>query len=232
MAAPAGRRCHRGRPWWRPEPPSRWPATGRMDAHGMIAIAALHDAASDRPVRYTPACSRTAIPVCLKPRLRGATCRPWRGRSVACSARSRACRARRRASARPAHDLPAGPPATRLAWAWPDHWSAARRRCSACCFPDQIPGPVMTGGELAAAIRSDTGPAILASLTGDGPGASPAQRAVHDGADDGRRGCGRTSRRGTGPPAYEAPPVAAPAPRPAPRPGGSPACPHRPGAPG
>ena len=33
----------------------------------MIAIPALHDAAADRPLRYTPVCSHTAIPVCLNP---------------------------------------------------------------------------------------------------------------------------------------------------------------------
>jgi hypothetical protein len=41
--------------------------TGRLDTHGMIAIPGLHDAASDRPLRYTPVCSHTAIPVCLNP---------------------------------------------------------------------------------------------------------------------------------------------------------------------
>ena len=41
--------------------------TGRLDPHGMIVIPALHDAASDQPVRYTPACSHTAIPVCVNP---------------------------------------------------------------------------------------------------------------------------------------------------------------------
>jgi hypothetical protein len=41
--------------------------TGRLDPHGMIAIPALHDAASDQPLRYTPACSRTPIPVCVNP---------------------------------------------------------------------------------------------------------------------------------------------------------------------
>ncbi len=40
--------------------------TGRLDAHGMIVIPALHDAASDQPVRSTR-CSRTAIPVCVHP---------------------------------------------------------------------------------------------------------------------------------------------------------------------
>lgn len=41
--------------------------TGTMDAAGMIDIPALHDAASDRPLRFTPMCSHTAIPVCLNP---------------------------------------------------------------------------------------------------------------------------------------------------------------------
>src|SRR5216683_3068194 len=35
--------------------------TGRLDAHGMIAIPALHDAANDSPIRYTPVCSHAAI---------------------------------------------------------------------------------------------------------------------------------------------------------------------------
>jgi hypothetical protein len=41
--------------------------TGRLDPHGMIVIPALHDAASDQPVRYTPACGPTPIPVCVQP---------------------------------------------------------------------------------------------------------------------------------------------------------------------
>ncbi len=41
--------------------------TGRLDAHGMIVIPALHDAASGHPVSYTPHCARTAIPVCVHP---------------------------------------------------------------------------------------------------------------------------------------------------------------------
>jgi hypothetical protein len=45
--------------------------TGRLDPHGMIVISALHDAASDQPVRYTPACSRTPIQVCLHPAYAG-----------------------------------------------------------------------------------------------------------------------------------------------------------------
>jgi hypothetical protein len=43
--------------------------TARVTAHG-IAIPALHDAASDRPVAYTPVCTRSAVPVCLHPAYR------------------------------------------------------------------------------------------------------------------------------------------------------------------
>ena len=43
--------------------------TARVTAHGIV-IPALHDAASDRPVRYTPVCSRSGIPVCLQPAYR------------------------------------------------------------------------------------------------------------------------------------------------------------------
>ena len=41
--------------------------TGQLGAQGMIVIPALHDAASDRPVRYTPACRPDPVPVCLNP---------------------------------------------------------------------------------------------------------------------------------------------------------------------
>jgi hypothetical protein len=40
---------------------------GVPDAGGMIVIPALHDAANDRPARYTPVCGHTQIPVCLNP---------------------------------------------------------------------------------------------------------------------------------------------------------------------
>ncbi len=41
--------------------------TGRLDPHGMIIIPALHDAASNQPIPFTPVCSRTGIPVCVNP---------------------------------------------------------------------------------------------------------------------------------------------------------------------
>ena len=43
--------------------------TARLEAHGIV-IPALHDAASDRAVPYTPVCTRSAVPVCLQPAYR------------------------------------------------------------------------------------------------------------------------------------------------------------------
>jgi len=43
--------------------------TARVEAHGMV-IPALHDAASDRPARYTPVCRPGTVPVCLQPAYR------------------------------------------------------------------------------------------------------------------------------------------------------------------
>jgi hypothetical protein len=43
--------------------------TARIEAHGIV-IPALHDAASDRPISYTPVCARSAVPVCLHPAYR------------------------------------------------------------------------------------------------------------------------------------------------------------------
>jgi hypothetical protein len=45
-------------------------------------------------------------------------------------------------------------------------------------LPVQFAGPVLTTSEMASQLRSATGPGILASVTGDSPGASQAQHAV------------------------------------------------------
>jgi hypothetical protein len=44
--------------------------TARLDSHDMVVIPAVHDAASDQPLAYTPACSQGAIPVCVHPAFR------------------------------------------------------------------------------------------------------------------------------------------------------------------
>ena len=43
--------------------------TARLEAHGIV-IPALHNAASDRPVPYTPVCTHSAVAVCLQPAYR------------------------------------------------------------------------------------------------------------------------------------------------------------------
>jgi hypothetical protein len=43
--------------------------TARLEAHGIV-IPALHDAASDKPIPYTPVCSHASVPVCLHPAYR------------------------------------------------------------------------------------------------------------------------------------------------------------------
>jgi hypothetical protein len=149
--------------------------TARLDSHGMIAIPALHNAANDRPVRYTPVCSHTAIPVCLHPAYTvylpavaaalepvltelvglpgapvrisqsAATYRQGRGNGVGIGL------AGPRTSGTP--------PVFHL------------------LLPNQQAGPAMTTSQLAAAVRTDTAPRIVASVIGD-TDASPAQQAV------------------------------------------------------
>ena len=64
-AGPAGRGCggpprwSRWPGWRRPGPRSGWPTPPGSAPHGMV-IPALHDAANDRPIAYTPVCGRAA----------------------------------------------------------------------------------------------------------------------------------------------------------------------------
>jgi hypothetical protein len=43
--------------------------TARVEANGVV-IPAVHDAASDRPIAYTPVCQQGVIPVCVQPAFR------------------------------------------------------------------------------------------------------------------------------------------------------------------
>jgi hypothetical protein len=150
--------------------------TGRMDAHGMIAIPALHDAASDRPARYSPVCSHATIPVCLNPAYR-----------VYLPAVT--------AALEPVLSQVAGLPGTpaRIDQAATTYqqgpgnsvgismvgprWSATPAVFH-LILPDQLAGPTLTTSELAAQVRSDAGPGIVANVIGGGPGTSRAQQAV------------------------------------------------------
>lgn len=150
--------------------------TGRLDAHGMIAISALHDAANDRPVRYTPVCSHTAIPVCLNPsyasylpavsaaltpvlnEIAGLPGAPTRINQAAATYQQGIGNSVTVSLTGP--PISGTPPVFRL------------------LLPDQVPGPSMTTSALAVAVRSSAGPAIVASVIGDGPSASQAQEAA------------------------------------------------------
>jgi hypothetical protein len=150
--------------------------TGKLDAHGMIAIPALHDAANDRPLRYTPVCSHAAIPVCLNPayasylpaaatalapvlsELAGLPGAPVRVSQAAATYRQGPGNSVSVSLAGPS--VSGRPPVFHL------------------LLPSQLPGPPMTTGAWAVALRSSAGAAIVASVIGDGPGASRAQQAV------------------------------------------------------
>jgi hypothetical protein len=142
----------------------------------MIAIPALHDAANDRPLRYTPACSHAAIPVCLNPAY--ASYLPTAATALAPVLNEMA-------------GLPGAP--VRVSQAAATYRQGTGNSVSASLagppvsgtppvfhllLPNQLPGPPMTTGGLAAALRSSAGSAIVASVIGDGPSASRAQQAV------------------------------------------------------
>jgi hypothetical protein len=149
--------------------------TGRMDAGGMIAIPALHNAASDRPLRYTPVCHGGPVPVCLNPAYAAylpavaAALRPVLAEIAGLpGAPARVSQAPATYRQGPGNEvvislagpaLGGRPPAYRM------------------LLPDQLNGPQFTISGLAAAVRLTAGTGLLASLVG-GRGGSPAQQAV------------------------------------------------------
>jgi hypothetical protein len=149
--------------------------TGTMDQHGMIDIPALHDAASDQPIQYTPVCSHTMIPVCLNPAF---------ARYLPVTAAALGPLLNEIAG------LPGAPvqviqeampysqdsdgitvrPATRRA--------GGSSRVYHLVLPAQLPGPAMTPARLTSELRATNGLDFAASFTGDRTGASQAQDAV------------------------------------------------------
>ena len=150
--------------------------TGTLDAHGMITIAALHDAASDRPIRFTPVCSRTVIPVCLNP---------------AYASSLPAVAAALNPVLREIAGLPGAP--VRIVQVAATYQQGTGNDVSIgltggmprgeppefqLVLPDEISGVPLTTRELAGQVRAASGPKLIANLVGDGPGASQAQQAV------------------------------------------------------
>jgi hypothetical protein len=148
--------------------------TSSLDPHGMIAIAALHDAASDQPIPFTPVCSHPAIAVCLNPayasylsattaalepvldEIAGLPGAPVQIRQQGVTYRQASGNTE---FVKPADSRPSG---TQLVYY--------------LVFPYQLAGPATTASE----IGSTDGAVIVADFTGDEPGASPAQAAVAD----------------------------------------------------
>jgi hypothetical protein len=150
--------------------------TGQLDSQGMIAIPALHDAASDRPLRFTPVCSHTAIPVCLNPAY--ASYLPVTVTALApllsevaglpgAPARiSQAAAVYRQGAGNVVSIGLAGPAIS------------GRPLVFRLLLPVQLAGPAMTTSQLAAQIRSSAGLGIVSSIVGAGRHPSPAQQAV------------------------------------------------------
>ncbi|SBT44423.1 hypothetical protein [Micromonospora narathiwatensis] len=150
--------------------------TGRLGAHGMISIPALHDPADDRPIRYTPVCSNTPIPVCLHPaysfelsvvadalepvldEVAGLPGAPVRIEQVAANYAQGADN-----TVEVRADVPSSSGATPVLH---------------LLLPNQLPGPHLTGRELAATVATQTGHEIVASVVGAGRRPTSAQQAV------------------------------------------------------
>jgi hypothetical protein len=149
--------------------------TGTLGPHGMIDIPALHDAASDRPLQYTPVCSRTAIPVCFNPAY---------ARYLPATANALAPVLNQIAG------LPGAP--ARLVQEPVTYgqdsgngvavFCAGQSVHSARVFPvvlaDQLPGPAMTAAQIADQAAMMYAEGLVSGVTGAGPAASPAQNAV------------------------------------------------------
>jgi hypothetical protein len=149
--------------------------TATMDANGMIRIPALHDAANDQPVRFTPMCSHTAIPVCLNPAYAGylasttAALEPVLNQIAGLpGAPARILQEAATYRVDPSEGE-AGRPAERNSGGASDYY---------LLLPVQMLGPSQTTAQMASQVKWTDGPDIVADFTGAGPGASQAQNAV------------------------------------------------------
>jgi hypothetical protein len=190
--------------------------TARLDSHGMMIIPALHDAANDQPIRYTPVCSHAAVPVCLNP---------------AYSAYLPAVAAALQPVLGEVAGLPGAP--ARVGQAAPTFRQVSTNGISVgmgrsparagqpefrLVLPDNLPGVqhgfLTTPAVFAAEIQQGAGPLIAAGVVGAGGNATPAQQAVI---------AGLLKAAGRGQPKVAVPPGGAIGARPAELPPGTPA---------
>jgi hypothetical protein len=152
----------------------RLAGTGTLGENGMLAIPALHDAASDRQTRYTPVCSRTTVPICLNPAYAVYLPAVTAALAPVLSEIAGLPGAPIRVTQAPG-TYQQGPGNSVLVRLADPHRGGDVYRM---LLPDQLAGPPLTTGQLASQIRATTGTEIIASLVDDGPGASAAQQAV------------------------------------------------------
>jgi hypothetical protein len=149
--------------------------TATMDAHGMIRIPALHDAANDQPARFTPVCSHTAIPVCLNPAYASylastaAALEPVLNQIAGLPGAP----ARILQEAATYRVDPNGGEEVR-----PAEGNTNGEAVYHLLLPVQMLGPTLTTAQMASQVKWTDGPNIVANFIGAGPGASQAQNAV------------------------------------------------------
>jgi hypothetical protein len=153
--------------------------TGKLDHHGMIAIPALHNAASDRPIHYTPVCSHTAIPVCLNPAYESYLAPTAAALEPVLTEIAGLPGAPARVSQGAATYQQGAGNGVDIGLAGPT--TSGTPPVYHMLLPDQLLGPTLTTSEFASEVRSTVGPDIVANVIGDGPGTSQAQHAVAGG---------------------------------------------------
>jgi hypothetical protein len=150
--------------------------TARLDAHGMIAVPAIHSAADDRPTAYAPVCSATPIPVCLHPAYVHYLATVTDALEPVLTEIA---------------GLPSAP--ARISQTSADYHQDAGNNVAVgrggpelsgtefrLLLPNQLPGPHLTMAGLAEAIRSGTARSIVARVVGGDRDPTAAQRAVAD----------------------------------------------------
>jgi hypothetical protein len=150
--------------------------TARLDAHGMIAVPTIHNAADDRPTAYAPVCSATPIPVCLHPAYAHYLATVTEALEPVLTEIA---------------GLPSAP--ARISQTSAAYHQDAGNNVAVgrngpelsgtefhLLLPNQLPGPHLTTAALADAVRSDTARSIVAHVVGGDRDPTAAQRAVTD----------------------------------------------------
>lgn len=150
--------------------------TGRLDRTGMITIPALHDAARDRPLPITPACSHGPIPICVNPAYAGylpaisAAFQPLLGELAGLP------HAPARLSQIPTQYQQGQGNEVRV------NVSGIEGPGSVRIFPilltDQLNGQGETDGQIASQVLAETAPDLADNLTQADRSANPAQQAI------------------------------------------------------